>query len=158
MTASPPTPKRSKEPYIWAVLILAILFMQWPMIKGWFYRASDAPPPPPAFEWRSDLDAALAEAGARGVPVLVDFSAGWCPPCIAMQHDVWPDPEVGRLIEATVVPVMIDVDRDPRTSERFNVYSIPTILLLDADGQVLHKASYLPKSGMLRLLRELQAS
>lgn len=150
-----PRARRSKEPWLWAVLILALLFMQWPTIKGTFYRRAGGPPPAAAFEWRTDLDAALAEAGARGVPVLVDFTASWCPPCIAMRHDVWPDAEVGRLVEARVVPVVIDVDRDPRTAERFDVSGIPTILVLDADGRVLQQAGYLPRSGMLRLLREL---
>jgi uncharacterized protein YyaL (SSP411 family) len=153
------SPRRtlSKEPLLWAVLILAILVMQWPMIKGQFYR-SRGDTPPPAFQWRTDLDAALAEAGARGLPVLVDFSASWCPPCIVMQHEVWPDPEVGRLIDTTVVPVLVDVDQDPRTAERFGVEGVPTILVLDADGRVLQQASYLPKSGLLRLLRELTSS
>ena len=72
-----------------------------------------------------------------------------------MQHDVWPDAEVGRLVDARVVPVMIDVDRDPRTAERFKVSSIPTILVLDAGGRTLQEAGYLPRSGLLRLLREL---
>lgn len=152
-TASPRWHRR--EPWLWAALIAAVLWMQWPMLKGSVYRAGGGSPPPPAFTWRTDLDAALAEAGQRGVPVLVDFTASWCPPCIAMKHEVWPDAEVGRLIEAGVVPVMIDVDRDPRTADRFDVTGIPTILLLDAEGRVLEQAGYLPRSGMLRLLREL---
>jgi thiol-disulfide isomerase/thioredoxin len=151
-------PRRSKEPWLWAALIAGVLLMQWPMLKGTYYRSTGGQPAAPAFQWRTDLDAALAEADRRGLPVLVDFSATWCPPCIAMQHDVWPDAEVGRLIEARVVPVMIDVDRDPRTAERFEVTGVPTILVLDADGRVLQQASYLPRSGMLRLLRELPAS
>lgn len=152
-----PAPRRSKEPWLWAALIAAVVLVQWPMLKGTFYRSTGGQPAAPAFAWRADLDTALAEASRRGVPVLVDFSASWCPPCIAMQHDVWPDAEVGRLIEARVVPVMVDVDRDPRTAERFDVTGIPTILLLDPDGRVLQQAGYLPRSGMLRLLRELPA-
>lgn len=139
---------------LWALVIGVVLFMQWPMIKGWYYRSRPTAPPPASFEWRSDLDEALADARTTGRIVFVDFHATWCPPCITMKHDVWPDPAVGTAMKAGFIPVAIDVDRDPRTSSRYDVRAIPTLLVLDSDGAVLDRATYLGKSGLLKLLDE----
>jgi thioredoxin-like negative regulator of GroEL len=85
--------------------------------------------------------------------VLVDFSADWCPPCVAMKYDVWPHPQVASAINAGYVPVLVDADRDTVLAARYQVSAIPTVLLLDADGRVVRRNDgYLPRSGMLRFL------
>ena len=91
-----PTPGRRLEPVLWLALLGFVLFTQWPMLKGWYYRTADRPVPQSAVAWRHDFEAALAEAKRDGRLVLVDISADWCPPCIAMKHEVWSDAEVGR--------------------------------------------------------------
>jgi thiol:disulfide interchange protein len=134
-------------------VFVALLVWRWPLLKGWVYRASDRPAPAASFEWRTDLDAALAEARHLGRPVFADFQADWCPPCIAMAHDVWPDPEVGRLLTERYVPLSIDVDRDPDAAARYRIHGIPTILVLDGDGRVLRRASFMSRGGILDFLR-----
>jgi len=87
--------------------------------------------------------------------VLVDFSAEWCPPCLAMRHDVWPAPEVGRAVNASYVPLVIDVDRNAPVADRYGVAGIPAVTILDANGRVVRQsAGYLPASGVLRFLSE----
>ena len=140
------------ERLLWAGAIGAVVMIQWPMLKGLYYRTADAPPPSSRIEWRTDLDAALEESRRTGKPVLADFSAGWCPPCIAMKHDVWPDDRVEQAVMDGYVPLVIDVDRDGAASERYGVYAIPTILVLDGDGQILRRATFLSASGMRKFL------
>lgn len=139
------------EPLLWAGLVLAVLLIQWPMLKGFYYRTADQPPPPTAIEWRTDLDAAFAEARRTQKLVFVDFSADWCPPCIAMKHDVWPDPAVEQAMQS-YVPVLVDVDRDATVSQRYGVRGIPTILVLDHSGRVIGRRSFLSASAMVRFL------
>jgi len=140
-----------REPVLWLLLAVFLVFMQWPMLKGWYYRAAGTPPPS-AVEWRVDFEAALTEARQTDRLVLVDVSADWCPPCIAMKHDVWSDPEVGRRVAASYVPLLVDADRDDVVSPRYGVSGIPTLLILDGNGRLVRRASYLPRSGMLRFL------
>lgn len=161
--ASSPTPpnaprggwlRRHQEALWWTALFALLVFMQWPMLKGSYFKFTGAIAPPSAIQWRTDPAAALAEAKQRGLPVLLEAGADWCPPCIAMKHDVWPDAEVARLVARGFIPLLVDVDRAPDVANRYNISTIPTIIVLDADGSVLRTAGYLPKSGMLRFLVE----
>ena len=146
---------RRREPLLWAALLAIVLTAQWPMLKGWYYRATGASAPASSIAWRTDLDAALAEARSTNKRVLVDFSADWCPPCQAMKHDVWPHPQVEKAISAGFVPVLVDADRDTVLADRYQVASIPTILLLDTDGRVARRNNgFLSRSGMLRFLAD----
>jgi thiol:disulfide interchange protein len=146
---------RRREQVFWAALLAAVVLIQWPMLKGWYYKATGAETPPSTLTWRTDFDGALAEARATGKLVLVDFSADWCPPCVAMQHDVWPHPDVTGAVNARYVPLLVDADRDTVLGARYQVSAIPAVLLLDADGRVVKRHDgYLPRSGMLRFLAE----
>jgi thiol:disulfide interchange protein len=146
---------RRREPVMWTAIVALILTVQWPMLKGWYYGETGAAAPASSVAWRTDLGGALAEARSANKRVLVDFSASWCPPCVAMKHEVWPDPDVARAIDAGYIPVMVDADRDNGLSARYRVESIPAVLLLDADGRVVKRNDgYLPRSGMIRFLSD----
>ena len=84
MTLENETPKRgkSRSGHVLILAVFAILMtLEWRMVKGMYYRFSGASTVPSAVAWRTDLDAALAEAKQTGKPVLAEFSAEWCPPC-----------------------------------------------------------------------------
>lgn len=138
--------------FLWAALVVVVVSVQWPALKGVYYRAADVPALPTSIEWHSDLSSALLEAQRTDKSVLVDFSAEWCPPCIVMKHDVWPDDAVERTVSQSYVPLLIDVDRDGTVASRYGVHGIPTILVLDAKGQVIRRGSFLSASNMVRFL------
>ncbi len=140
------------ERLLWIGLIAVVLLVQWPVLKGFYYRAANTPAPPTSIEWRTDFDAALVEARRAQKLVLVDFSADWCPPCIAMKHDVWPDPAVERAVTRAYVPVLVDVDRNGTVPDRYGVQSIPTVLVLDHTGEVVRRATFLSASAMREFL------
>ena len=137
---------------LWTGLIAVVVVVQWPMLKGSYYRAAEAAPPQTSIQWRTDLPSALLEAQRTGKAVLVDFSADWCPPCIVMKHDVWPDDGVEDAVAQSYIPVLIDVDNDSTVGERYGVRGIPTVLVLDARGQVVRRGSFLTASGMVKFL------
>ena len=74
-----------------------------------------------------------SEVEQSAQPVLVDFSATWCPPCraIAPTIDALAEEFRGRVKVAT-----IDVDAEPEIAERYHVRAMPTLLILQG-GKVL---------------------
>jgi thiol:disulfide interchange protein len=142
-----------RERYFWLAAFAAVAVIQWPMMKGFYYRVTGATAPAGRIEWRTDLNAALDEARRTHRQVLVDFGAEWCPPCLAMKYDVWPAAKVGQAVNAAFVPLAVDVDRNGAVAERYRVDGIPAVMILDADGRVVRQSSgYLPASGVLQFL------
>jgi uncharacterized protein YyaL (SSP411 family) len=145
---------KRREPIFWVALIGFALTMQWPMLKGMYYRAAGVHGPASAIQWETSLDSALSRARQQHRLVLADFGATWCPPCLAMEHETWPDKKVASLVMDSFVPLKVDVDKNGGVAERFEVSGIPAVLLLDADGRVVRRAEgYVPASGMMQFLR-----
>ena len=141
--------------WVWVLLLVAIAYLQWPMLKGMFYKLTEAQSPPSSVAWRSSFDAALAESARTGKPILADFSASWCPPCTAMKHDVWPDTAVARAANEGYIPLLVDVDSSEgaELARRYGVNGIPTILILGPKGQVVRAGSYMSRGDMLDFLK-----
>ena len=60
------------------------------------------------------------------IPVLVDFFAVWCGPCIAMAPTI---DELATEYEGKVKIGKIDVDENPQFSQQYGIQSIPTLLV-----------------------------
>jgi thiol:disulfide interchange protein len=147
---------RHRSSLLWLGVLAVIVVLQWPMLKGWGYQLMGSPVPDDGIAWRSDYRAALAEAQQTGKPVLLDFSASWCPPCQVMKHDVWPDPKVRQAVNDGYIPVAVDVDAagNQEVANRYGISTIPSIVIVNAKGQVLKQGSFMSRSALLAFLAD----
>jgi thioredoxin len=72
-----------------------------------------------------ELDAASFDRAIGGEPVVVDFWAPWCRPCKALE------PILEQLTHR--VPVArLNIDEYPEIAGRYEILSIPTVMLFSA--------------------------
>lgn len=84
---------------------------------------------------------AVKQAAAQGKYVLLDCYTQWCGPCKMMDREVFPLKEVGDFVNPRFVFVKRDMEADegPELGKRFRVTSYPTYVILDGQGNEVHR-------------------
>ena len=100
-----------------------------------------------ALPWVTDAgdDTFKAVAEEPTVPVLVDLWAPWCGPCRMVSPAL---ENLARRYAGRVKLVKVNVDEAPRTSQRFGVQGIPTLLVLHGGNVVSRQTGAAPEAAL----------
>jgi thioredoxin 2 len=88
------------------------------------------------------------------LPVLVDAWAAWCGPCRMIAPVI---EELAAEMSGRVRVAKLNVDENPVTAERFNLRSIPTLLLFKGGREADRIVGVQPKSEISRRLARVLA-
>ncbi|MDF2684844.1 MAG: trxA [Clostridia bacterium] len=76
--------------------------------------------------------------------VLIDFWATWCGPCRMLS------PVIDALSEETdrIKFVKVNVDESPETAAKFDVQSIPTVIIIENGKEINRTVGFIPKDAL----------
>jgi len=106
--------------------------------------------------WLTSYEAAMKAAKESGKPVLVDFTGSdWCGWCIKLHDEVFSKPAFREWAEENVILLELDFPRrTPQSAElkkqnaalakKYGVRGYPTVLFLDANGEIVGRSGYKP--------------
>lgn len=80
------------------------------------------------------------------LPTIVDFWAVWCAPCLYVAPIL---EEIAAEYDSQLKVTKLDVDNNPATAGRYDIMSIPTLLVFKDGNLVERIVGYMPKDRLM---------
>lgn len=148
---SPSLPAAKKFFHFWRCFWLTFLVVSLAFAWYCFYAPGND------IAWADGYPAAQQQAAESDKPIILYFTGTWCVPCRIMKREVWADDQVTAQVNASFVPVMIDVDAPESEAimQRYKVTGPPVTIVTDPQGEVLTwRTGGMGKSEFLQLMQE----
>jgi thiol:disulfide interchange protein DsbD len=112
--------------------------------------------------WINEFDRGLDTSKKTGKPLVVLFTADWCPACQELKKDALSRTDVSDALKADFTPVKVDLtdqhSENGRIAQTFGVSGIPTIIMFDTKGQQVDRVSgVVPGDNLLQWLQNKKA-
>jgi thiol:disulfide interchange protein DsbD len=113
--------------------------------------------------WERYDQAALESAKQKGIPVIMDFYADWCIPCLELEHQTFTDhaviAESERFVRLKVDLTHFDSPEAERLRKKFSIAGVPTIVFIDGKGEEVASArivGFMPAAEFVDRLKSIR--
>jgi thiol:disulfide interchange protein DsbD len=110
-------------------------------------------------KWQ-EYDAALIEETNK--PVILDFYADWCIPCIELERQTYVDDEViastKDFLRMKVDLTRYDSERAEKLRKQYNIAGVPTVMFLDSEGNEIREARVVGFLGPEAFLKKVETA
>lgn len=86
------------------------------------------------------------------MPVLVDFWAPWCAPCLIASPVI---EELAKEYEGKIKAGKLNVDNNHQIAQRFGIMSIPTVIVFEEGREIKRQIGFPGKEGYKKLIEEV---
>jgi thiol:disulfide interchange protein DsbD len=114
----------------------------------------------PGISWEPYDGSRLEQAASEGRPVVMDFYADWCIPCLELDRSTFTDDVVieatGQFVRLKVDLTHFDSPEAENLRKQFSIAGVPTIVFLGPDGEEVpgtRVVGYLPPDEFLERIR-----
>lgn len=104
----------------------------------------------------NDQNSALKFAKKENRPILIDFTASWCPACLRLEHESFSS-ETFKIAAKPFVLSKIDVDLENNHDliEQYSIHAYPTLIITDSNGNELDRIlDYIPAEALANHLKK----
>lgn len=85
----------------------------------------------------------------RGMPILLDFWAGWCGPCMMLSPVI---AEIAEEYDGKVKVGKVNVDEQPELAAAFRVESIPLLVVVKDGAITAQTVGVRPKEDIIKMI------
>lgn len=85
---------------------------------------------------KGTFEESIAAATSAKRPLLVKFTASWCPPCQLMDREVFSDEPTADALHRIGLVAAVDIDSRPDLAREYNVQAIPTLVIISGDEEL----------------------
>lgn len=112
-------------------------------------------------EWTKYSPEAMNAAFHSGRPILVEFYAAWCGPCMELKTKTFKDAQVIHALEG-FERIKVDMslthsDKIQKIAEQYSVVGLPTLIFYDPRGKEQERYSgYYPPEAFLKIIQKFK--
>lgn len=108
-------------------------------------------------KWYNTYDAGRNISIEENKPMLVYFWAIWCQYCEKLHTEVYPDPEISKILTEDFVLVAVDMDVNRDDAQKFGVQYPPYLIFFTPSGEITTRIpGYVSAGDLLPLLTQIK--
>ncbi len=123
--------------FIIFIIVVIIALSAWFSINGDFKKDETQETEFKIIDTAGNLSEALQKAKSNDKKVFAVFESDTCVYCKQLRQNTLNDATVMEKLNESYVVTIVNINDNPEIASKYDVYSTPTMLILDSDGKEL---------------------